>query len=194
MASEFSVSNDGQRYTIRLLSLDEYEAEGGVYFDGGNAGGFSSIDDNEINGSIWDHDAGTVNGELLRKNRARARQDFLAAMVVPGELNADELLDRSNYYYDSAFGAHLIREWPAEAPLHVRMLGQEPFDPAPVGIEYGVGPARAFAHTSCAYDVAEDERDFDIVAFNIIADDESEWTRERCLICELPIARQVAHV
>lgn len=103
MASQFTTRIDGERVTITLHSLSEYE-QYGIYSDAGNG------------------------GEDMRDEC----DQFLAALSIDfGEssLNyGDEErvlaaagLDRGDYWYDSAADYYLIRDWPADAPLAARV-------------------------------------------------------------------------
>ena len=132
MASQFSTTVDGEHVTITLHSLSEYEANGGIYFDGGDGGGFSNISDETAAelGPIW-HEDGDINTRHLDRNREAARRAFVAAATIDFADTSfnygDELvilkangLDEQSVWYDSAADYFLLRDWPAGAPLAVR--------------------------------------------------------------------------
>lgn len=99
----FTTRIDDQKVTIRLYSLDEYEADGGIYGDSGNAGDNMSDSKAEFlaAATVADNDTGLPDNDVLE----------LAG------------LDRHDYYLDSANGYFLLRDWPADAPLAARMVG-----------------------------------------------------------------------
>lgn len=120
---------EGERFSLTLHSLDEYQAAGGIYFDGGNGGGFATIDDDEIDGPVWTED-GDLRDDLRELNIRRAREQFVCAASADGAANLPENdqielagVDRSDYWLDSASGFFLLRDWPREAPLVARMVG-----------------------------------------------------------------------
>ncbi len=97
----FRIRYDDQPVTIRLYSLDEYESDGGIYSDAGNGG---------------------------EKLTPEERTSFIAAASVASNytgLPDNDLLEEAgctDYWYDSATGYYLLREWPSEASLEARML------------------------------------------------------------------------
>jgi hypothetical protein len=133
MASSFTTTIEGERVTINLFSLDEYEQSGGIYFDGGNGGGFSNLSDETVAemGPIWD-ERQEINEHILNRNRDAARRDFVAALSIDftdtsfnyGDewtvLKANGL-DEQGVWYDSVADYFLIRDWPADAPLAARV-------------------------------------------------------------------------
>ncbi len=85
----------GERVTVALYSLREYEADGGEYDDSPNGGESFSPEE---------------------------RGQFLAAMTldetVPGLLPED--VGAKDTWYDSVTGYYLLRDWPTSAPLAAR--------------------------------------------------------------------------
>lgn len=106
MATQFAVRVEGECVTIRLYSLDEYQAPeiGGTFSDAGNGG--ETVDPAEF--------------------LAAASVDFGSSSFNYGDealVLAAAGLEPADYWYDSAADIYLLRDWPAEAPLAARMLG-----------------------------------------------------------------------
>lgn len=102
MAQQFTLTIDGERVTITLYSLSEYQSDGGTYDDSGNGG--ESFDERE-------------------------RDQFLCAATVAynetGLADNDVIelagLDRRDSWLDSVTGYFLLRDWPESAPLAARV-------------------------------------------------------------------------
>jgi hypothetical protein len=99
--TSFTITLDGERITVRLHSLAEYEADGGVYSDAGNG------------------------GEDVSSERDR----FLAALSVEDVKghDMDDVLnaagvDLYSTWFDSSTGYVLLEEFPTEAPLAARLV------------------------------------------------------------------------
>lgn len=118
---------DGERATIRLHSLDEYEADGGIYWD--MEDGPIGLDPNE------EIEPGEDEGQIasdaqLARNAAQARAQFVCAASCPDHSGAEAsaIFDDAGItdhpggaWLDSATGYMLLRDWPADAPLAVRV-------------------------------------------------------------------------
>lgn len=103
MANTFYFRNSaGERLALRLHSLAEYEADGGIYSDAGNGGETVSPESFIC--------AATVPQDLDDSNGYTDDHDVLEAAGVEGAWN------------DSVTGYWLLTDWPAEAPLEARML------------------------------------------------------------------------
>jgi len=89
---------DGEEVSITLYSLEEYEADGGIYDDSGNGG--EQVD----------------------------KAQFLCAATVGANetgLPDNDILEeagtpRGSYWLDTVTGYFLLRAWPADAPLEAR--------------------------------------------------------------------------
>lgn len=101
MSSKFTSTIDGERVTITLHSLAEYEADGGIYDDTGN------------DGDAWDE---SERGQFLCAASVAYNETGLADNDVLEAAGTD----RRDYWLDSVTGYFLLRDWPADAPLAAR--------------------------------------------------------------------------
>lgn len=116
---------DGERATINLYSLDEYESDAGIYADAEDGLIGLRISAAEM----YDGDGdGEISAERLAANRQAARELFVAAAACPSlndaetadAMEAAGIVDPGTAWIDSSTGYWLLREWPADAALAAR--------------------------------------------------------------------------
>jgi len=132
MQTFFVTDPAGNRYEFHLHSLAEYEADGGIYCDGGNGGEDLVAEYARVQGITLDAPGDDARWGWDRASEAvrqAVRAQFVAALSGPhGDDHGDPdaaaslgLVTRHDWY-DSATGYYLLREWPAAAPLAARLV------------------------------------------------------------------------
>lgn len=98
--TSFTITLDGERLTLRLHSLAEYEADGGRYSDAGE-------------------DVSRERADFLAALSVEdeAGYDLPTILDAAGVAPADRWIDSSTSYV-------LLKDWPAEAPLAARLVRQ----------------------------------------------------------------------
>jgi hypothetical protein len=137
MSTSFWVEVDRERVIIRLYSLSEYEADGGCYSDAGNDGEDLVAEtaaevgitvempgpNSESGYGIYLLATDPADQPMLERIKRQIRAQFVCAATTE---SIDALwaagLAPEDYWYDSATGYFLLREFPPEAPLAARMV------------------------------------------------------------------------